>query len=199
MKTGTNFVSLKCDGYARKRGAQGSGRCALGSDGCGDRPTEIRGFWPYCNAVERRSGRDRRESHIPFYKMLFFKGKRREIRRADDRNSITVLDQYKPPMLVPILIVLCFSLLDAVLTLTLLERGAVELNPVMRYYIGHGPVIFITFKYGLTALALFIVVVLSEIITKRYRIGSLILPLCGVVFGAVIVWELYLLNSYKLA
>lgn len=95
--------------------------------------------------------------------------------------------------MISVLIVLGLSLLDAALTLTLLERGAVELNPVMRYFLTFGPGPFIVVKYGLTALALVLMVVLNTISSRRYRIVSFILPFCGLVFGSVVIWELYLL------
>lgn len=80
------------------------------------------------------------------------------------------------------------------MTLVLLGKGAVELNPVMRYYIELGPWLFVTVKYGITALALILIVVFSAIISSRYRIASsLLLPFCVSVFGSVVVWELYLL------
>lgn len=142
---------------------------------------------------ERRSGQDRRTKHIPFFKFLFFSGKRQKLRRTEDNQQITVFDYYQPRLLITILIVLSLSLLDAALTLMLLEKGAVELNPVMKYYITLGPVIFVLVKYSITALALLIILVLHAIISARYRIGSLLLPFCGVAFGAVVVWELYLL------
>lgn len=91
------------------------------------------------------------------------------------------------------MIVLCLSLLDAALTLILLDRGAVELNPVMRYYLTHGSVVFVLIKYGLTALALMIIVALHAVISARYRIGSLLPLFCGLVFASVVIWELYLL------
>lgn len=141
-----------------------------------------------------RSDQDRRKNHIPFYKYLTFKGKRRSLRRTEDCKRITVLDQYHPKLFIYVLIVLGLSLLDAVLTLALLEKGAVELNPVMRYYINLGPATFVTVKYGLTALALIFMVVLNAIISARYRIVSLVMfPFCVFIFGAVIIWELYLL------
>jgi hypothetical protein len=143
--------------------------------------------------LERRTGEDRRQKHIPFYKLLFFKGNRQELRRNDDRNRITVLDYYHPTLLVFIMIVLSLSLLDAAFTLMLLEKGAVELNPVMQFYIALGPVTFVIVKYGLTVLALVIIVVLHAIISARYRFGALILPFCSLAFGSVVIWELYLL------
>lgn len=143
--------------------------------------------------LERRSGHDRRAEGTPFFKFLFFGGKRQKLRRIEDSRRITVFDYYQPTLLVAILTVLCLSLLDAALTLMLLDKGAVELNPVMQYYITLGPVIFVVVKYSLTALALIIMVVLHAIISARYRLGWLMLPFCGFAFGSVVVWELYLL------
>ena len=148
--------------------------------------------------IERRSGQDRRQKPIPFFKLLLFKGKRRTLRRAEDRKQIVVLDRYHPPLLASILIVLGLSLADAVLTLILLERGAVELNPVMRYYLDHGPMVLVIVKYGLTALAVLIMVVLGAIISTRYRIGALMITFCGFIFGTVVIWQLYLLAISRL-
>ena len=59
------------------------------------------------------------------------------MRRAEDRNRIAIFDRYKPPLLIGMMIVLSLSILDAILTLTLLSQDAKELNPVMRYYLSH--------------------------------------------------------------
>ena len=142
---------------------------------------------------DRRSGQDRRQKHIPFYKFLFFRGNRKSLRRSEDGEQITMFDQYHPSLLIGILIVLSLSLLDAALTLLLLARGAVELNPLMKFYIDLGPSTFVIVKYGLTALGLFIIVILNAIISVRFRIGLLVIPFCGLLFGSVVVWELYLL------
>ncbi len=118
------------------------------------------------------------------------------MQRTEDCKRITVLDQYHPGLLISVLVVVGLSLLDAALTLTLLDKGAVELNPVMRYYINLGPGIFLMVKYGLTALALLIMVVLNPIISVRYRIASsLMFPFCILLFGSVVIWELYLLAN----
>jgi hypothetical protein len=144
---------------------------------------------------DRRSGKERRENQIPFFKLILFKGKRRSLRRADDRKRITVLDQYHPSLFIFILVVLALSLVDAILTLTLMEKGAIELNPVMRYYITLGPMAFVVAKYGLTVLPLVFMLFLNGIISERSRIGLLIFPFWGLAFGSVVIWELYLLSN----
>lgn len=143
--------------------------------------------------TDRRSGQDRRKKHFSFFKFIFSKGNRQALRRVEDSKRVTPFDYYHPNLFITIVIVLCLSLLDAALTLILLDKGAVELNPVMRYYLSHGSVVFVLVKYGLTALALLIIVVLHGIITTRYRRGSLLLPFCGLAFGLVVIWEIYLL------
>ena len=50
-----------------------------------------------------------------------------------------------------LLLILILSLLDAVLTLHLVPKGAWEANPMMRYALEIGPAFFITTKYFLTA------------------------------------------------
>ena len=144
---------------------------------------------------DRRADYDRRQKHFSLREHFFFQGNRHKLRRLEDCRQIPHLDRYHPSLLVYTLIVLGLSLMDAALTLTLLHRGAVELNPVMRYYISLGPEIFIVVKYGLTAIALFFLVVLHAVLVVRYRIlSSILFPSCIIVFASVIVWEVYLLT-----
>jgi hypothetical protein len=79
------------------------------------------------------------------------------------------------------------------LTLLLIERGAVELNPVMRYYLTLAPATFLAVKYGITALALLILVGLHTITFSDHRLGIFLLPFCKLTFGSVVLWQLFLL------
>ena len=142
---------------------------------------------------ERRSGQDRRQGQIRFEKFLLFGGSRKMVRRADDRNRIVLVDPYEPSLFFSVLTILCLSLVDGTLTLLLVSQGAVELNPVMRYYLTLGPKSFLLVKYGITALAVFILVVLHTITSKGYPIWNYLLPVCKLTFGSVIIWELFLL------
>ncbi len=146
--------------------------------------------------IERRSSQDRRQSHIAFFKLVLCKGKRCSLRRAEDCKQITVLDQYDTSLLICALVVVGLSMVDAALTLTLLKHGAVEVNPVMRYCIelGLGP--FVIAKYGLTAIPLVVMVMLSASSFLRFHIGSFLLLFSGLAFGAVVIWELHILNAF---
>lgn len=149
-------------------------------------------------AVEdRRSGLDRRQGTTPFYKYRNYKQRRQFLRRTEDSKRVTVLDRYHFPLLIFILIILGLSLSDAALTLILLERGAVELNPIMRFYIDLGPRVFVMVKYGLTAFALLLMVLLNVITSTRPNSVSIIRIFCGLAFGSVVVWELCLLANFN--
>jgi hypothetical protein len=128
------------------------------------------------------------------FKRLFFTGIRQEIRRAADRKSIVIYDRYKPSLFINIITILGLSLLDALLTLILISQGAKELNPVMRYFLSHGPQVFISVKYGLTVLSVLIIMFIKEALSTRYRIGTdVFFHIFAALFGSVVLWEFYLL------
>jgi len=144
--------------------------------------------------LERRSGQNRREQNLPMFKRIFFNGIRESVRRIEDRNCIVIFDRYKPSLFIAIMIVLGLSLLDALFTMILLSQGAKELNPVMRYFLSHGPRTFILAKYGLTVLSVLIIVFVKEAFSTRYRVSTdIFLHLFAAFFGSVVVWEFYLL------
>lgn len=145
--------------------------------------------------VERRSGSDRRRQSRPLIKRLICSGKREYGRRAEDRRRIIAMDIYQPSQFITIMIILSLSLLDALLTLILIDRGAHELNPVMAYYLDFGPHVFLLVKYGLTVLSVLIIVLANQAICSRHRLCIGILPLFAAFFGAVVVWEIYLLSA----
>ncbi len=147
----------------------------------------------YSVEIDRRSGQDRRRYTIDTVKRLFSKGTRQSVRRAEDRRRVVAVDRYDSSLFISTMLLLGLSLLDAFLTLLLISRGAVELNPIMEYYLSHGPQTFLLVKYGLTALSVLILVAAKDLIQARCRMCMHIIPIFSLVFGAVVCWELYLL------
>jgi hypothetical protein len=145
--------------------------------------------------VERRSHRDRRSPQKQFAGLKF--GRRRDLRRSEDRQKVVLLDQYPKPLLIAAAVVLLLSLGDAVMTLFLVSHGAIELNPIMDYFLKAGSVYFVVVKYSLTAAAVTIVLLLNY-----YRLRGLnihvrsFLSLFTVIFSAVIAWQIYLVATY---
>lgn len=91
------------------------------------------------------------------------------------------------------IVLLC--VLDAFFTLELINRGASELNPLMDYYLKKSDMTFFLVKYLITSAGLLIVLAIKEISFLGNRIPRKLLLLSFLcVMGAVVQWELYLLN-----
>jgi hypothetical protein len=143
--------------------------------------------------LDRRTGRDRRQRRWPTLKSLFANRRRRSVRRKMDRRRLVILDYYHPPLMISILLILVLSIADAVLTLFLLDHGAVELNPVMAYFIQLGKGMFILAKYLFTAASVLIVVLLNYILIRHLNIFTRnLLHFFAGAFALVIAWELFL-------
>ena len=86
-----------------------------------------------------------------------------------------------------------YSALDAHFTILLTSRGAVELNPIMAFYLNIGPIVFISVKFLLTFCSLFVLFTFRKVVLKKLKISpSSILPVISFGFIAVLAWELFL-------
>jgi hypothetical protein len=145
--------------------------------------------------VERRSGQDRRQNQLPWFKKVLFRGQRMSSRRAEDRRRLIPPDRYSLSVSMGVILVLSLSLLDAFLTLILLSQGATELNPILNYYLSHGPSVFLLVKYGLTVFSVLIILLMKDLLATRCLLSTVnLLHLFAVGFGSVIVWQCYLLS-----
>ena len=147
--------------------------------------------------VERRSGGDRRKGSFNFFRWPFSPARRRKLRRKADRHRFFLFDYYSPKLFYAIVLVLMLSVMDALLTLWLVDEGARELNPVMAYFLSYGPDIFLLSKYLMTAVSVVIVVLFNYITFQRLRfpIGELLGIFAGC-FAVVVIWEAVLLMRF---
>ena len=145
------------------------------------------------DGIERRSGKDRRLLDVPWYQQLFTRGNRIGVRREDDRRRPVCLDRYGKSLFVVIMAIVGLSLLDGLLTLILVaEHGAQEMNPILAVYLDIGTKTFLFVKYMLTVASIFILLLYKEAIAQRFRSGRFSFIMVALVFGSVIVWEVYL-------
>ena len=143
---------------------------------------------------EKRSGKDRRTHRFRKLKYLLFAGRRTHVRREEDWHGTFYFDRYSSNIFAAIVAILLLSILDALLTLYLLENGSKELNPVMSYFLKYGPFVFMGAKYFLTCMGVVILLLFRNVLRKRsmthtQHIFSYII--CA--FTTVIVWELCLI------
>jgi hypothetical protein len=150
--------------------------------------------------IDRRSGKDRRNHKLPKVKFLFVKGAREGIRRRNDRHKFFIFDRYSANLLAAILIILLFSVLDALFTLFLTGNGSDELNPVMAYFLNLNPWAFLSVKYILTCLSVTIILIFHNFYYPKLNFYArhFFLYIVGA-FTMVILWELYLVYLYQSA
>jgi hypothetical protein len=148
--------------------------------------------------AERRSGVDRRRRRFTI-ETLFRYGKRKEVRRQEDTYKIFFVDQYSATIFTAIVLILFFSVIDALLTLILIDHGAREMNPLMAYILRVEPGIFLIVKYLLTTTSLFILLVFRNIFIKKIKIYTRTLfSIIICLFVSVIAWELFLMYQVGL-
>jgi hypothetical protein len=145
-------------------------------------------------ATERRSAPDRRKR--VFYSLIYgsFNPRRRNARRTDAR-SLRDLDWHSPQWLAVAMLIVLLSCVDTVLTLTLLEHGAHEVNPIMAPIVGGSALVFTLVKVTLTAGG----VVLLTLAARMKAFGKIpvgfLLYAVLIAYGCLIVYELRLLEE----
>jgi len=145
--------------------------------------------------AERRSGMDRRRKS-PFNRRgLLFGGRRENGRRYNDRQRPLLADRYQQSLFGVIVLTLLLSVADAVLTLLLISHGAVEINPVMAFYLDLGPYTFLLVKYALTSVGLMILLVFRNRFLNSMGIeAGACLYATLAAFMSVVSWEIYLIS-----
>ncbi len=120
--------------------------------------------------------------------------RRRGPRRARD-GSIAATDWHEPRWLAVALVILLLSVADALLTLTLVQHGALEANPIMAAFLSRDADHFVAVKIGLTAGG----VVLLTLVAKVRAFGrlpvSVILYTVLTAYAGLIAYEVWLLRT----
>jgi hypothetical protein len=142
---------------------------------------------------DRRSGKDRRDHNVPEIKSLFIYSRRKKIRRQDDKYKTLYFDQYSSALFAAIVLILFLSIIDALLTLFLVDCGAREINPIMAYFLNFGPFTFMSVKYFLTCYSVIVLLIFSNVFFGKIKIyaRSIFSYIIGM-FMIVIGWELFL-------
>lgn len=144
--------------------------------------------------TEKRSGKDRRTHQFPKLRYLLLSGKRAKARRQEDHHRTFYFDRYSSNIFAAIVVILLLSVLDALLTLHLVDNGSTELNPVMSYFMRHGPFVFMAAKYCFTCGGVVILLLFRNALRKRAPAHTEnLFTYIIAAFGTVIAWELYLI------
>ena len=124
----------------------------------------------------------------------FLRSRRRDTRRSSENESIFT-DWHHPWLFFLATGTMLLSCTDAFFTLQLLDRGAVEINPVMDAVIGQSTLLFATTKVALTGFGILVLVFLSKArFMDRFRTG-LILTVFFSFYACLVCYEFVVLLS----
>lgn len=107
-------------------------------------------------------------------------------------------EKHGPRLVCIILLMVILSVLDAFLTLELIHRGATEVNPIMAYYLSHGPLVFFLVKYFLTAASILLVLIYKNVhlFGTRFQV-KMVLPVLLIPMALTVKWEIFLFTCLK--
>jgi hypothetical protein len=130
---------------------------------------------------ERRARERRRRV---WWSVLYgnFNPRRRAPPRRLDDPRLHLLDWHSSHLLAVAIGILLLSVMDAFLTLVLLQGGASEVNPVMAALIYRSVAMFTALKMGMTGAGVLLMVFLA-----RYRFMRL-LPVAWVLYGVLVAY-----------
>ncbi len=143
---------------------------------------------------EKRKLSDRRKCPTPmFSRYTLYGGRRKNIRREEDRKRHHYVDVYSPELFCILLSILLVSCVDAYLTLLMIEEKIVtEANPVMAFYLDFGALPFFAFKYSLTAIPVIILCIMkNSFITRIGLFSAMVIYLLVVLYELHIVYRLH--------
>ena len=120
-----------------------------------------------------------------------------DMRERKDKGKNGTIERYGSKTFAAILLIILLSIADAYLTLALINHGAIELNPIMAFYLKWGPVAFFGIKYFLTCAAVFLFLsVMNDSLFGTRIQGKMMIVFSLVAFALVVQWELVLMFIY---
>jgi hypothetical protein len=146
--------------------------------------------------AERRARTERRRSVLRALWHGNFKRRRVAPRRSQERHAV-VTDWFHAQWLGVTILILLLCSFDAVLTLTLINHGAYEVNPFMDPLVHGAGRSFALVKFGLTAGGVVMLTILARLRIFGKTVGYLLyVILAG--YAVLVAYELFLLRNIPL-
>ncbi|MEE9422934.1 MAG: DUF5658 family protein [Gammaproteobacteria bacterium] len=141
---------------------------------------------------ERRNQQDRRQHNLStlLYCGWQRRGRRKTPRRVGENYYI---DWYDPRLVITSIGILLLSCMDAMLTLTLLNKGAYEANVFMAHLLDINDRTFVIVKMAITSGSVLFLLMHAHFSILRLTTGKQVLQIMLSVYGLLIAYELMLL------
>jgi hypothetical protein len=148
------------------------------------------------SSAERREAPDRRRRLIH---ALFVGGltPRRRGHRRIVEDGPRLHDLHEAKWLGVAMVIMLLSVADAMLTLELMDLGAIELNPVMAVFLDSGSPGFAYLKVALTGVGVVVLTVMARLHAfGRVPVGLMLYVVLGL-YGSLIAYEYWLLGHLQ--
>src|SRR4051812_35214730 len=145
---------------------------------------------------ERRARQDRRRSVAHALWHGNFARRRHAPRRSSERHFV-VTDWFHSQWLAVVIGILVLCAADALLTLTLISHGAIEVNPLMDPLVRGSGRSFGVWKIGLTAMGVVLLTILARVRFWGRAVGSILYVVLGA-YALLVGYELFLLRNIPL-
>ena len=139
---------------------------------------------------EQRELHDRRKQPTPGLSRFSFFGRRKGFRRGADRLKGGYIDRYSPGLFFLLLLIVALNILDALLTIMILDHGGWEINPFVRSAIAHFGEEFWVWKFIIVSIALILLCAHS-----KFKPTQTILVTIGFIYASVVLYEVFLLMN----
>jgi len=114
--------------------------------------------------------------------------------RRGGATQLGAIDWHEPQWLAAALLIMLLSVADAVLTLTLVNHGAIELNPFMRLLVMGSDRSFVYLKMGITAITVTMLVLLLRVRTFGRQLAGPMLLATALAYALLVSYEYWLLD-----
>jgi hypothetical protein len=141
-------------------------------------------------AGEQRRLSDRRQRVLWSVVYGSFNARRRRPPRRMNDSRYHSLDWHSAHLLAVSIGILLLSVGDAVLTLTLMSYGAVEVNPVMAVLVDGSPAVFASLKMAMTGISVMLLVLLA-----RYRFMRVV-RVELILYGALAAYTILVVHEF---
>ena len=142
---------------------------------------------------ERRLRVERRRSVVGALWQGNFARRRVAPRRLGERHPV-VTDWFHPQWLAVGILIMLLCSADALLTLNLISRGAVEINPFMALLVHGSGHAFAAWKVGLTAMGVVVLILLARLRIFGQAVGAILYVVLGM-YAVLVGYELFLLRN----
>ena len=137
---------------------------------------------------DRRIIRDRRAKSTPGLSFHTFFGRRKNIRRKEEQDKGGYVDRYSPGLFFFLVLIIGLNILDAVLTMMILDLRGFEVNPVVQSVITlHGNQFWV-WKFGIVSTCTALLCLHSKF--KRVREAIIAI---GSIYLTIVLYQVFLL------